>query len=91
MRKDFPLFEEKLRLAGNSKKPKALTSLGHRSPEERRKSQSLYLIIQQAALGLGADILVMGAFRHSRLRDFILVGATDGVLERPILPVLMSH
>ena len=54
-------------------------------------SSSIGLSIQQAALGLGADILVMGAFGHSRLRDFILGGATDGVLERPILPVLMSH
>ncbi len=54
-------------------------------------SLSIGLSIQRAALGLGADILVMGAFGHSRLRDFILGGATDSVLEQPILPVLMSH
>jgi nucleotide-binding universal stress UspA family protein len=47
--------------------------------------------IQQAALELGGDFLVMGAFGHSRLRDFVLGGATGGVLEGPLLPVLMSH
>jgi len=47
--------------------------------------------IQQAALNLGGDFLVMGAFGHSRLRDFVLGGATAGVLDEPILPILMSH
>jgi len=47
--------------------------------------------IQKAALELGGDFLVMGAFGHSRLRDFVLGGATSGVLDEPALPVLMSH
>lgn len=47
--------------------------------------------IQQAALDLSGDFLVMGAFGHSRLRDFVLGGATGGVLDEPALPVLMSH
>jgi nucleotide-binding universal stress UspA family protein len=38
-----------------------------------------------------ADILVMGAYGHSRLREFILGGATSSMLSRPTLPVLMSH
>jgi nucleotide-binding universal stress UspA family protein len=38
-----------------------------------------------------ADLLVMGAYGHSRLREFILGGATAGMLSRPPLPVLMSH
>lgn len=38
-----------------------------------------------------ADLLVMGAFGHSRLRDFVLGGATESVLSRPLLPVLLSH
>lgn len=57
----------------------------------RFTSSSIGLSIQQAALELGADILVMGGFGHSRLRDFVLGGATDGVLHVPLLPVLMSH
>lgn len=38
-----------------------------------------------------ADLLVMGAFGHSRLRDFFLGGATRHVLENPKLPVFLSH
>jgi nucleotide-binding universal stress UspA family protein len=39
----------------------------------------------------GADLLVMGAFGHSRVREFILGGATREMLRHPPLPVLMSH
>jgi nucleotide-binding universal stress UspA family protein len=38
-----------------------------------------------------ADLLVMGAYGHSRLREFILGGATRAMLSQPGLPVLMSH
>lgn len=38
-----------------------------------------------------ADLLVMGAYGHSRLREFILGGATRDMLSKPTLPVLMSH
>src|SRR5882672_4871789 len=38
-----------------------------------------------------ADLLVMGGYGHSRLREFILGGATRGVLSSMTLPVLMSH
>ena len=38
-------------------------------------SSSISESIQRAALELGGDFLVMGAFGHSRLRDFILGGA----------------
>jgi nucleotide-binding universal stress UspA family protein len=33
----------------------------------------------------------MGAYGHSRMREFILGGATADVLGNPLLPVLMSH
>ncbi|MBL8579185.1 MAG: universal stress protein [Mesorhizobium sp.] len=38
-----------------------------------------------------ADLLVMGGYGHSRLRDFVLGGATEGVLSDLKLPVLLSH
>lgn len=38
-----------------------------------------------------ADLLVMGAFGHSRARQFVLGGATRSVLANPRLPVLLSH
>ena len=43
------------------------------------------------AAASSADFLVMGGYGHSRLREFILGGATRGILESMTLPVLMSH
>lgn len=40
---------------------------------------------------LGADMLVMGAYHHSRLREFILGGVTRTVLDKMTVPVLMAH
>jgi len=37
------------------------------------------------------DMLVMGAYGHSRWREFILGGATKSLLSRPPLPILFSH
>jgi len=39
----------------------------------------------------GADLLVMGAYGHSRLKEMILGGATREVLGHAPLPVLMAH
>jgi nucleotide-binding universal stress UspA family protein len=47
--------------------------------------------IQSKAQELSADLLVMGGYGHSRLREFVLGGATAEVLSKPKLPVLMSH
>ena len=38
-----------------------------------------------------ADMIVMGGYGHSRLREFVLGGATRGLLEAMTVPVLMSH
>lgn len=38
-----------------------------------------------------ADLLVMGAFGHSRIRDFFLGSVTNHVLKQPLLPTLLSH
>ena len=39
----------------------------------------------------GSDLLVMGAYTHSRLRQLILGGTTRHVLERATMPLLMAH
>ena len=39
----------------------------------------------------GADWMVMGAYGHSRLREFLLGGVTRHVLQSATLPVLMAH
>jgi len=39
----------------------------------------------------GADLLVMGAFGHSRAREFVLGGATRSMIEAPPTAVLLAH
>jgi len=39
----------------------------------------------------GADLLVMGCYGHSRLREFVFGGATRYFLKNMSVPVLMSH
>jgi len=43
------------------------------------------------AADAGAEFIVMGGYGHSRLREYILGGATRGVLASMTVPVLMSH
>ena len=38
-----------------------------------------------------ADLLVMGAYGHSRLREFVLGGTTRTILAEMTVPMLMSH
>ncbi|MDG2205493.1 MAG: universal stress protein, partial [Alphaproteobacteria bacterium] len=38
-----------------------------------------------------ADLLVMGAYTHSRMRQMVLGGSTRYILEHSPIPVLMSH
>jgi len=56
-----------------------------------RASRPISDSLQDYALRKGANLLVMGAFGHSRVRDFILGGATRGILENARLPILLSH
>jgi nucleotide-binding universal stress UspA family protein len=47
--------------------------------------------LQRHAAELGSGLLIMGGYGHSRLRDFVLGGATEGVLSDLRMPVLLSH
>jgi len=57
----------------------------------RSAGRSIGETLQAEAQKLGADLLVMGAYGHSRLRQFVLGGATRGILEDLQMPVLLSH
>lgn len=48
------------------------------------------VIIGQAS-DAGADLVVMGGYGHSRLRELILGGATQSVLDHMPVPVLLAH
>lgn len=47
--------------------------------------------LMRCAEDCGAGLIVMGAYGHSRLAEFIFGGATRFVLTRMARPVLMSH
>ena len=48
------------------------------------------IILREARL-LGASVLVMGAYTHSRTREMILGGVTDYVLRHANIPLLLAH
>jgi nucleotide-binding universal stress UspA family protein len=48
------------------------------------------LLLSRAA-DLGADLLVMGAYGHSRMREFVLGGVSRDIFRHMTVPVLMSH
>jgi nucleotide-binding universal stress UspA family protein len=47
--------------------------------------------ILEEADKLGADLLVMGGYAHSRLRELVFGGATRDLLRLAHIPVLMAH
>jgi nucleotide-binding universal stress UspA family protein len=59
----------------------------HATAKEVRESD----VLLNSAADLGAGLLVMGAYGHSRLREMVLGGVTRGILARMTLPVLLSH
>jgi nucleotide-binding universal stress UspA family protein len=48
-------------------------------------------VILSRAFDMRADLIVMGAYGHSRAREIVLGGATRTVLQSMTVPVLMSH
>lgn len=54
-------------------------------------ARSIGTALQQHSIKIGGNLLVMGGYGHSRVRDFVLGGATEGILANLQLPVLLSH
>ncbi len=48
-------------------------------------------VLLAEANALGCDLIIMGAYGHSRLRQTILGGMTRDMLRRMTLPVLMAQ
>ena len=76
---------ERLQRALRWHSPNVLT---HRLVRERASAAETLLA---AAARAGSDLLVMGAYGHTRLREAVFGGFTRHVLERAELPVLMAH
>lgn len=58
---------------------------GGKAPEEMGES------LLSLATDVGADLLVMGCYGHSRTREWVLGGATRTALQSMTIPVLMTH
>jgi nucleotide-binding universal stress UspA family protein len=48
-------------------------------------------LILSRAFDMSADLIVMGAYGHSRVREIVMGGATRTLLQSMTVPVLMSH
>jgi nucleotide-binding universal stress UspA family protein len=57
----------------------------------RAASGVIHDAIHKRAKELGAELIVMGAYGHSRLRETILGGTTHDMLLETTRPLLMSH
>jgi nucleotide-binding universal stress UspA family protein len=64
-----------------------IASLLHQVPARGSVEESLLAAVS----GLGADLLVMGAFGHGSLRKMILGGVTRYILHEAQLPLLLCH
>jgi nucleotide-binding universal stress UspA family protein len=53
--------------------------------------QEVSFRIRSHAAQQSADLIVMGGYGHSRLREFVLGGATRDIIESTVVPTLMSH
>jgi nucleotide-binding universal stress UspA family protein len=62
-----------------------------RMEEVDAKGAAIGVVLEKYVRSLSADLLVMGAYGHSRVREFLLGGATQSVLRAPPVPVFLSH
>ncbi|MBX9576424.1 MAG: universal stress protein [Caulobacteraceae bacterium] len=69
----------------------ALNDVNARVYEEDASGRKIGEVLSAYVAGQRFDLLVMGAFGHSRMSEFILGGATRSVLQAPPCPVLMAH
>ena len=60
----------------------------HRLPREGKDTGD---VLRRTATDLDADLIVMGGFGHSRLRERIFGGTTTSMMKNPLVPVLMAH
>jgi nucleotide-binding universal stress UspA family protein len=55
------------------------------------KGRAIGDVLEAYASGHNVHLMVMGGFGHSRLREFVLGGATRSILTRPFTWTLVSH
>ena len=56
-----------------------------------RSGHTVAEVLRSHALDMSAELMVMGAYGHSRLRERIFGGVTRSMLDEPPLPILMAR
>jgi nucleotide-binding universal stress UspA family protein len=59
--------------------------------EESSRGEDIGGLILKRARAIAADVIVMGAYSHPRVRELVLGGATRSVFKSMSVPVLMSR
>lgn len=70
------------------------TALGYPTPKvllRSSKNVGVGNVILNTATDYGSDLIVMGAYGHSRMRQWIMGGASKTLLNSMTVPVLLSH
>lgn len=70
------------------------TSLGYPQPKHLvKKSDGIGVgnVILNTASDLSSDLIVMGAYGHSRMRQWVMGGASRTLLSSMTVPVLLAH
>ncbi len=80
-------FEPEADIATTLARHKVKAEITHVSSNGMSTGETLF----GAAKDHGAGLLVMGAYGHNRLSEFVFGGATRHVLRHLTMPVLMSH
>ena len=62
-----------------------------RAHEIASRERDVDVTLLEEGAALGVDFYVLGAYGHSRLREFILGGVTRGLLLDADVPLLLSH
>ena len=78
----LPQLIEHLRRHGAEARPLEVTGI---------RSDRIADELQSRARALGADLLVAGAYGHSRLHEILMGGVTRDLLGRMTLPIMMSY
>ncbi len=70
------------------------TSMGYPQPKHLvKKSDGIGVgnVILNTASDVGCDLIVMGAYGHSRMRQWVMGGASRTILTSMTVPVLLAH
>lgn len=77
---DVNAFIDSLRWHGVNAQPRMFTMNGDQAGR-----------LQAEAMDDGAQVLLLGAYSHSRMREFVFGGVTDDIMNAAQMPVLMAH